>query len=306
MANRVSANEVRLIAAQTAAASAATAAAVAEQMAQSRERQRQECQVKASQEIPNFLRGIEASARLGMGEVFFAAIEEDDDMYWNYVAEDLRTLGYEVDIGFLEERRRFRNPQTERYEDRTQTRHHLRLIDVDYQQFRNDVGQVVPDIMSCCGYCRRYKLDEYGSRRSRRLSRDVQGISIWDTDGFLFGILEILWVLTIIGPIFGACRRFGCCSIVCDSARTKMTCKAPYITGFFDYWRHLNPGAIWYVRVSWQNLETTSAATATVRPEGIPIAIPIDGIGPGSIGTGQEGFVPVKPAEITYVSPSAR
>lgn len=306
MTNRVSANEVRLIAAQTAAASAATAAAVAEQMAQSRERLRQECQVKASQEIPNFLRGIEASARLGFDEVFFAAIEEDEDMYWNYVAEDLRQLGYEVDIGFLEERRRFRNPNTVRYEDRN-PRHDLRYIDVDYQQFRNDVGQSIPDVVSCCGYCRRYKLDEHGSRRSRRLSRDVEGISIWDTDGFLFGILEILWVLTIIGPIFGACRRFGCCAIVCDSARTKMTCKAPYITGVVDHYRYLNPGAIWYVKVSWrQNLETTSAATATVRPEGIPIAIPIDGIGPGSTGTGQEGFVPVKPAEITYVSPSAR
>lgn len=283
MTHRVAAAEVLLLSAQSAAAqataSAAAAAAEAERQLVIENERRRLARAKATKDIDNIISGIKIAARLGKTSAFFGAVDEDDDFYWEYIAEDLRALGYEVDIQFVEERRRFR--QQRMHEDRRELHNpyrpsrHVELIEVDTVRYNEDHG----DSPKCCGV---YEKDKIGSHvHFRDLVQRVEDITVtrcW--------ILEILWWLTLLGPfIGGACEMFGFFAIVSDPSGWRTTCRAPYTKN--ACWLKSTSscgaavGAIWYVRVSWAPARTVlSASAATSTPEkplSIPIATPIDG-----------------------------
>lgn len=293
MSERIAATEVLLISAQSAAAqaaaSAAAAAVEAERQLVVENKRRRLARAKADANIGNIIAGIKIAARLGKTDTFFGAIEEDDDFYWDYIAQDLRALGYQVDIQFLEDRRRFHRhkmPLDGEWHSPRQTRF-VELIDVDveaYERFNRDG-------FNCCGAYERPSV-------SHRYITDMKA-KVADVTVYRCSILEFLWCLTILGPLIcGCCDMFGFFAFVCDSSGWRTTCKAPY-------WKSLccldktsssnctlvGVGAIWYVRVSWAPTASSAAtiiATAltstTLHDKAhafeLPIATPIDGIHP--------------------------
>lgn len=300
MTHRVAAAEVLLLSAQSAAAqataSAAAAAAEAERQLVIENERRRLARAKADKNIDGIIAGIKIIARLGKTCAFFGAIDEDDDFYWDYIAEDLRALGYEVDIEFKEERRRFR--QQRFHEDRRELHNpyrpsrHVELIEVDTVRYSEDHG----DSPKCCGV---YEKDKIGSHvHFRDLEKTVDGITI--TRCFIF---EVLWWLTLIGPVIGGfCDMFGFFAIVSDPSGWRTTCRAPYTKN--ACWLKSTSscgaavGAIWYVRVSWASSRAAAVGSTVVPLDDktlarIPVATPIEVT---------DGFRPVAP----QVSPAIR
>lgn len=299
MSERIAATEVLLISTQSAAAqaaaSAAAAAVEAERQLVVENKRRRLAREKADANIGNIIAGIKIAARLGKTDTFFGAIEEDDDFYWDYIAQDLRALGYQVDIQFLEDRRRFHRhkmPLDGEWHNPRQTRF-VELVDVDAEAYsRWNSGA-----LKCCGV---YERPSDGRRYITDMKAIVAGVTVYRC-----AILEFLWCLTILGPLLGGCcDMFGFFAFVCDSSGWRTTCRAPYKKTACWFDKNVancgvGVGAIWYVRVSWA--PTASAATAVALPSTnlhnksqtfeLPIARPID-----------DGIPPIAP----YQSPVIR
>ena len=294
----IPAHNARIVAQQASAAAAAAQAlaeqrqreaqAIAEQQRQealaAREaKERREAEIKVNSCIDDYLRSIKLAAQLGQTEIFFAAVQEDTDYYWEYFAQSLRELGYEVDITFIEERRRFNARQNFVNGRPNYPANTVEIIDYDPTVFRGH-GNYGDAVDCCCNYKFLTNVRDYNSKVLTGTAPWVihrfnarRGISVYR---FLW-VLEVLWMLTLIGPLlFGAWFLCGFAACVSDPARTKMTCNAPNLC---NYWGdiHVQPNAIWYVTVSWANPAPVSAATATT------IATAVSGTATGTAaGTG--------------------
>lgn len=254
-------------AAAVAALMNASAATAARHTTEAHNEHQRKCREDADRDLQKFVNAIKLNARLGFTDAYFAAVEEDEEMYWTFIANDLRSLGYEVNIEFLEQRQRFRSRGLRSRDEFYATR------SLNYMEgYRDGFSARIP----CRGSVHRDSCTMYSEATNRDLL-DNRMISIWDTSGWCLFIFELLWFLTLIGPFFwGCCRICGCCAIVSDSARTRVTCNAPYKTICYGDW--VAPGAIWFVRVSWDAAaRAAEATTAEAAEASLPVAIPIDG-----------------------------
>lgn len=286
---QVHASEARAISMHQSAAAAAVALAAAEAAEVARQEhqarilnaRRTKARNAAEQDRQSFLNAIYMAARLGKTSTYFGAVQEDDELYWNFVADDLQELGYDVDIRFIEERRQFKTNSFAPGND-LRASHAVELVDVNLTRYYERHG-------TTSRWCCVYEPEDMYTQRNylRQVNASVEEISVWRC-----GILEFLWALTIIGPMIAGCwRMFGCFACVRDNARTRVTCNAPYRKNFW-YGPGYQVGAIWYVRVSWDRprTSTTSTTSTTVPEKEIPVAVPIDdAIRP---------FEPVRPAII--------
>lgn len=289
---QVHATEARQISLQQTAAAAANALALEQAAAQAREEQearvvnerRRLARIKADNDRQSFVNAIYIAARLGKTSTYFGAVQEDDDFYWDYIAEHLRDLGYDVDIRFIEERRRFNDREAPvgprwPYDDDSRPTHAIELIEVNRRKYyRERQGE------SPCDCCEFYLDDEdfaFETKTMRKIKTEVNGVTIsrcW--------LIEILWMLLVLPVLMGCCWwQFGFLACVRDDARTRVTCNAP--TTVLSGWSRI--GAVWFVRVSWDAPVRAPASAVTVRaPEPapvlsrekmlaqIPVAMPID------------------------------
>lgn len=255
-------------AAAVAALMNASAAVAAQHTAEANNKFTRKCRADADRDLPSFVNAIKLNARLGHTDAFFAVIEEDEELYWTFIVNDLRALGYEVNIAGLEQRRRFRARGLQS-SDAFYAKQSLRYIEGGLRDGSSTR-------ISCVGQVHRDSPHTYYEATNKDLLSD-RLVSIWDTSCWCLFIFELLWFLTLIGPfICGCCRVCGCCAIVSDSARTRVTCNAPYKTSSCTGdW--VVPGAIWFVRVSWSSAARAAAATASPTSDAlIPVAVPID------------------------------
>lgn len=247
-----------------AAAAAAEARATIEAMAMAeREKQTRElnerrarARLAATKDFANFLNAIRISTRLGKTSTYFGAVQEDDEFYWEFIAADLRAGGFDVDIEFLAERNQFNKRE---YLVNSTAARAIELVNIH--------GNIKPPVC-CCGLYKKPSFYERGGYTSK-IKNQVEDVTIWRC-----WILELLWMLTIVGPMFfGVCSRFGCCACVCDNARTRMTCNAPHsmdsVVGPF-----VGVGAVWHVRVSWDRVPASTIITGNRGV--IPVATMIE------------------------------
>lgn len=289
---QVHATEARQISLQQTAAAAANALALEQAAAQAREEQearvvnerRRLARIKADNDRQSFVNAIYIAARLGKTSTYFGAVQEDDDFYWDYIAEHLRDLGYDVDIRFIEERRRFNDREVPvgprwPYDDDLRPTHAIELIEVNQQRYVERYGSDVVNC-DCCGFYVNDIGHAFETNTMRKIKTEVDGVTIsrcW--------LIEILWMLLVL-PVFMCCCwwQFGFLACVSDGARTRVTCNAP--TTNSAGWSRI--GAVWFVRVSWDNPPALASAVTVRAPEPapvlsrekmlaqIPVAVPID------------------------------
>lgn len=253
-------------AAAVAALMNASAATAARHTTEAHNEHQRKCRMDADRDLQKFVSAIKLNARLGYTDAYFAAVEEDEEMYWTFIANDLRSLGYEVNVEFLEQRRRFRT-RALRSSDAFYATRSLKYM----EGYRDGSSTRIP----CRGSVHRDSPHTYSEGTNSDLLEN-RLISIWDTSCWFLFIFELIWFLTLIGPLVcGCCRICGCCAIVSDSARTRVTCNAPYKTNFLGDW--VVPGAIWFVRVSWDAAAQAAEATSEAAEASLPVAVPIDG-----------------------------
>lgn len=281
MSAQVHAAEARQISMQQSAAAAAIALATVQAAAQAREEQearvlnerRRLARIKADNDQQSFINAIHMAARLGKTSTYFGAVQEDDDFYWDYIAQHLRDLGYDVDIRFIQERRRFNNREAASeprwpYDDDTRPTRAIQLIEVNQQKYEVLHGR---GASACCGFYAGNDNHAFSIKTTRKIKETVEGVTVqrcW--------LLEVLWMLLVLPACFGCCWwQFGFLACVRDGARTRMTCNAPTIL----YAGYTMVGAVWFVRVSWGNpVQAPAPASRDKILARIPVAIPIDNL----------------------------